>query len=151
MDTIKRIVGGLLVIHGGICGLFTIIEHLFQNAIGWDVTSLGYSPVWLYLDPGTAAGVALGVGFAWHRKLMMQRGRRDGDSGNGGVTRDYLEANALFYGFLFVAILFYRLFFGDLTDSNALPAAADVEWSIVYGLYPLLAVALGIGLARGRG
>ena len=151
MDSIKRVVGILLVIHGGACGVFTIIEHLFQAATGLADSELGYSPVWMYLDPATAVGVALGVGFALRGKLAMQRERRDGGSGNGGVTRAYLEANVLFYGFLFVAILFYRLFFGDLTESNTLLAAADVEWSIVYGLYPLLAVALGIGLARGRG
>lgn len=152
MDSIKRIVGVLLVVHGVACGGFTIIEHLFQSATGLADSGLGYSPVWLYLDPGTAMGIALGLAFAWRGKLAMQRERQGGGDGNGGgITRGYLEANARFYGFLFVAILFYRLFFGDLTGSNTLPDAADVEWSIVYGLYPLLAASLGVGLMRGRG
>ena len=145
MDIIKRIIGVFLVVHGVACGLFSVIEHLFQSVTGLAYSGLGYSPVWLYLDPATAAGIALGLWFALRGKLAMQR-ERDG----GGITRGYLEANARFYGFLLVAILFYRLFFGDLTGSNTWPAAADVEWSIVYGLYPLLAASLGIALARGR-
>ena len=146
MDIIKRIVGVFLVVHGVACGLFSIIEHLFDYVSGLDASALGYSPVWLYLDPATAVGIALALIFALLRKRAMQR-----DSGAGaGVTRAYLEANALFYGFLFVAILFYRLWLGDLTGRGSFPVAADVQWSIVYALYPLLSVALGLALARGR-
>ena len=146
MDIIKRIIGVFLVIHGVACGLFSIIEHLFDYVSGLDASALGYSPVWLYLDPATAVGIALALLFALLRKMAMQR---DGSAG-AGITRAYLEANALFYGFLFVAILFYRLWFGDLTGRGSFPVAADVQWSIVYALYPLLSVALGIALARGR-
>ena len=146
MDIIKRIIGVFLVIHGVACGLFSIIEHLFDYVSGLDASALGYSPVWLYLDPATAVGIALALIFALLRKMAMQRDGRDG----AGITRAYLEANALFYGFLFVAILFYRLWFGDLTGRGSFPVAADVQWSIVYTLYPLLSVALGIALARGR-
>ena len=146
MDIIKRIIGVFLVIHGVACGLFSIIEHLFDYVSGLDASALGYSPVWLYLDPATAVGIALALLFALLRKMATQR---DGSAG-AGITRAYLEANALFYGFLFVAILFYRLWLGDLTGRGSFPVAADVQWSIVYALYPLLSVALGIALARGR-
>ena len=145
MDIIKRIIGVFLVIHGAACGLFSIIEHLFDYVSGLGVSALGYSPVWLYLDPATAVGIALALLFALLRKMAMQR-----SSAGAGITRAYLEANALFYGFLFVAILFYRLWLGDLTGRGSFPVAADVQWSIVYALYPLLSVALGIALARGR-
>ena len=144
MDISKRIIGVFLVIHGAACGLFSIIEHLFDYVSGLDASALGYSPVWLYLDPSTAVGIALALIFALLRKMAMQR------DGSAGITRAYLEANALFYGFLFVAILFYRLWLGDLTGRGSFPVAADVQWSIVYALYPLLSVALGIALARGR-
>ena len=146
MDIIKRIIGVFLAIHGAACGLFSIIEHLFDYVSGLDASALGYSPVWLYLDPATAVGIALALLFALLRKMATQRD----DSAGAGITRAYLEANALFYGFLFVAILFYRLWFGDLTGRGSFPVAADVQWSIVYALYPLLSVALGIALARGR-
>ena len=146
MDIIKRIIGVFLVIHGVACGLFSIIEHLFDYVSGLDASALGYSPVWLYLDPATAVGIALALLFALLRKMAMQR---DGSAG-ASITRAYLEANALFYGFLFVAILFYRLWLGDLTGRGSFPVAADVQWSIVYALYPLLGIALGIALARGR-
>ena len=149
MDIIKRIIGAFLVIHGVACGLFSIIEHLFDYVSGLDASALGYSPVWLYLDPATAVGIALALLFALLRKMAMQRDGRDGSAG-AGITRAYLEANALFYGFLFVAILFYRLWLGDLTGRGSFPVAADVQWSIVYALYPLLSVALGLALARGR-
>ena len=146
MDIIKRIIGVFLVIHGVACGLFSIIEHLFDYVSGLGVSALGYSPIWLYLDPATAVGIALALLFALLRKMAMQRDSRDG----AGITRAYLEANTLFYGFLFVAILFYRLWLGDLTGRGSFPVAADVQWSIVYALYPLLSVALGLALARGR-
>ena len=147
MDIIKRIIGALLVIHGFACGLFYIIEHPFHYVSGMDVVGVGYqehAQVWLYLNPATAVGIALALLFTLLRKIAMQR---DGSAGT-GITRAYLETNVLFYGFLIVAIWFYRLWFGELTGDGLIPVA--YEGSIVYALYPLMSVAFGIALTRGR-
>lgn len=145
MDIIKRSVGVYLIASGLAAGALTIVETLFHD-IG---AAMGYSRLWLYVDPATAVGIALGLAFALLDKLAMQRNRGNGGNG-GGITRDYLEANVRFYGLLFVALLFYRLWFGDLTGNGGFPVAADVTWGILYGLYVMLSVALGIDLARGR-
>lgn len=145
MDIIKRIVGAYLIASGLAAGALTIVETLFHD-IG---AAMEYSRLWLYIDPATAVGIALGLAFALLDKRAMQRNR--GNDGNGGgITRDYLEANVRFYGLLFVALLFYRLWFGDLTGNGGFPVAADVTWGILYGLYVMLSLSLGIGLARGR-
>lgn len=148
MDIIRRIAGVYLIASGLAGGALTIVETLFHDIDA----AMGYSPLWLYIDAATAVGIALALLFALLSKFAMQRnaGNRSNGGNGGGITRDYLEANVRFYGLLLVALLFYRLWFGDLTGNGGFPVAADVTWGIVYGLYVMLAVSLGIDLARGR-
>lgn len=137
-NIVRRAAGAVLVVSASASALLTVVEHLYR-----DVNALGYSTAWDYVDPLTAAGVALGLVFTGLLKRETYRA-----AGVDRVTRRCLETNVLFYGFLFVGILFYRLWFGDLTGHTAFPVADDVTWNFVYGLYPLLAGALGVRLLR---
>ena len=138
MGLVKRIVAAYLILHAAATALFTAIEPLFN-----DIIANGYHEIWRYLDPMTAAGIVLGIIFAAAGKFA---GRADGER----PLFSRLAIDAKFYGFLFVALLFYRNLFGDLTGNGpAFPQSSDIQWAIIYALYPLLAVSLAVTLWRG--
>ena len=134
MGLVKRIVAAYLTLHAATTALFTAIEPLFN-----DIIANGYHEIWRILDPMTAVGIALGIIFAF--------------AGRAGEERPLfsrLSVDAKFYGFLFVALLFYRNLFGDLTGNGpAFPQSVDAQWAIIYALYPLLAASLAVSLWRG--
>ena len=139
MVLIKRIAAAYLLLHAATTALFTAIEPLYHDII----ETGAYSEVWRYLDPMTGAGIALGIIFAAAGKFA---GRANGER----PLFSRLSVDAKFYGFLFVALLFYRNLFGDLTGNGpAFPASVDTQWAIIYALYPLLAVSLAVSLWRG--
>lgn len=140
MGLVKRIVAAYLILHAAATALFTAIEPLFN-----DIIANGYHEIWRILDPMTAAGIVLGIIFAAAGKFA---GRADGER----PLFSRLAIDAKFYGFLFVALLFYRNLFGDLTGNGpAFPASVDTQWAIIYALYPLLAVSLAVTLWRRPG
>ena len=69
------------------------------------------------------------------------------------MTREYLTANTLFYGFLFVSILFFWNWFN--LRSPAFTAIGDdavsLVWIVIDALLPLVTGAMGVHLARGGG
>lgn len=137
MGLVKRIAAAYLLLHAAATALFTAIEPLYHNII-----ANGYSEVWRYLDPMTGAGIALGIIFA-------AAGKFAGRAGGERPLFARLSVDAKFYGFLFVALLFYRNLFGDLTGNGpAFPQSSDIQWAIIYALYPLLAVSLAVSLWR---
>ena len=137
MGLIKRIVAAYLMLHAAATAVFTVIEPLFN-----DIIANGYHEIWRILDPMTAAGIVIGIIFAAIGKFA---GRADGER----PLFSRLAIDAKFYGFLFVALLFYRNLFGDLTGNGpAFPASVDTQWAIIYALYPLLAVSLAVSLWR---
>ena len=151
MGIINRIVGAYLILHGAVTALFTIIEPLYNNiGASGNIGGSGYDEVWNYLDPMTGAGIILGIIFAATGKWA---GGRGGDNGDGEARPLFprLVADVRFYGFLFLALLFFRVYFSTITGNVAYPQAADVQWSIIYALYPLLAGALAVSLWRRDG
>lgn len=138
MHLVKWAVGAFLILHGAAAALFSMAEPLYH-----DTKSLGYSPVWAYLDPMTLAGILLGAVFAG---LQM---RAAAANSGGGWTGQRVTASLLFYGFLFVGIAFYREYFAELTGRIAFDVSADVIYTILYAIYPLLAVTSGVRLLRG--
>ena len=131
-----------------ICGLYlfavavlvavhTVAEPLY-HASG---PGQPYSPFWTIVNPLTALAIVLGAVFSYTRK----RGVEGED-----VTREFLVANTLFYGFLFVGIMFFCNWFNLL--SPAFTAIGDetvsLVWILVDAGVPLLAGAAGIHLLR---
>ena len=79
-----------------VVAVHTIVEPLYHVSS----EAQPYSATWGILNAMMI--VALGVGIIYG---YLRKSRADSD-GN-GVTREYLAANTLFYGFLFVSILFF--------------------------------------------
>lgn len=106
-----------------------------------------YAPLWDVLDPVMVVAVALGAVLAWRRKRAADR-RTDGTA-----IREYLAANALFAGFLFVGVLLLRNWFDQLTPGSAAAGADTVvlTWLLVDAALPVLCGATGAGLWTGKG
>ena len=93
---IRRTCGLFLVAVAVAVALHTVIEPLYH--LSSEIQP--YSPLWNILDPLMVAAVGLGVIFAYLRKRVVDRQRDEA-----AVTRQWLVANIMFYGLLFVAIL----------------------------------------------
>jgi hypothetical protein len=89
--------------------------------------------------------VVLGVVFGCIRKKAV-----DSEEGSGAITREFLAANTLFYGFLSVGILLLWNWFNEL--SPAFTAAGEdttaLVWILIDTALPLLSGTMGIFLLR---
>lgn len=152
-DMLKRGIGVYLIIAAVAVGGYFMTEPLH-----WTSTeSAPYSPIWdVALDPLAAAAILLGLVFASIGKRAVDR-----EGGDGAVTWERLSANALFYGFLFVGMLFYWDWFSGAGwnwfrggDSARYTAGGDVTfitiWIVVYAAFSVLAGTMGVALLRGR-
>ena len=138
MNIVRRIAGIILVIVAVAVAVHTIVEPLYFDS---SLSGSGYSEsIWAILNPLMALTVILGVIFAYIRKRDAE-----GD-GNEAVTREFLTANTVLYGFLFVGILFFWNWFNLLSPAyNAIgPDAVSLTWIIIDAGLPLLAGAQGI-------
>lgn len=143
MDTLKRIIGIFFVLMAVVVAVHTVIEPLYHTS------SKGqpYSSLWDILDPLMALAIALGLIFSYCRKKAADR-----QGGGAAVTGEFIAANAQFYGFLFVGILFFWNWFNLL--SPAFTAAgedtASLVWILIDASLPLLLGATGAFLLRGK-
>ena len=134
---LKKFCGVYLIAVAVVVAVHTVVEPLYH------VSGPGqaYSPFWTILDPLMALAIVLGVIFGYTRK-----------QGCGGeeVTREFLVSNTLFYGFLFVGILFFWSWFNLLSpDFTAIgDQTASLVWIIIDAALPLFAGVTGIHLLR---
>lgn len=140
----SRIGGVFLLAVAVIVAVHTVVEPLYHVS----AEDQPYSPVWEVLDPIMVVAVALGAVVAWRRK---QRVDEEGD--DAPVTRAYLAANVLFFGFLFIGILLLWSWLNLLSPgfTAAGPETASVIWMIIDAGLPLLCGATGVGLWRSAG
>ena len=143
MEMFKRIVGAFLVILGVAVAVHTIAEPLYHAS----TEARPYGPLWDILNPFMAVGLVLGALFAHLRSRGV-----DGDGG-GPVTREFLVAKTLFYGFLFVGILFFWNWFNLRSPAFTAvgPETVSLVWIIVDATLPLLSVAMGLSLLKSGG
>ena len=141
MDTLRRIIGVVLIVIGAVVAAHAIIEPLYYASSETSPTS----PIWNIINPFMALAVVLGVIFSYIRKRGVDH------EGGAPVTREFLAANALFYGFLFVGILFFWNWFNiqnpDFTGVGL--DAISLVWGFIDAALPLLSGALGLSLLRG--
>ena len=139
---IRKILGWTLIVMAITVAVHTVIEPLYH------VSEPGqpYSPLWEPLDLLMALAWAVGLVFASLRKRAVDR------EGSETVTREYLAANVLFYGFLAVGILFLWSYFSLLNPgySPAGPDTASVLWMLIDATLPLLFGAMGVNLLQER-
>lgn len=143
MGAANRVAGAVLIVIAAIVAAHTIAEPWYHLS----TPEQPYSPLWTYIDPLSALAVALGLIFGFARKRAF-----DGELGAVPATWGRLASNTLFYGFVFVGIMFFTDWFSLLNANyTALNAsAASILWTLVDALLPILAGALGAALLRGE-
>ncbi len=142
MDTLKQLSGIFLVLVAIAVAVHTAVEPLYH------VSGEGqpYSPFWDILNPLMALAIALGVIFGYCRKKAA-----DSEGGSAVVTREFVAANAQFYGFLFVGILFFWNYFITLSPTFTAAGGDTISlvWILIDAMLPLLTGAMGMFLLRG--
>ena len=121
MKDLKRLIGVVLIVIAAIVGIHTVIEPVYHT--GDDASS-----AWIWINYLSAISIIVGLIFGY---IRMRR------ADAGASVQEFIAANTVFYGFLFVAILFFRNWFGitigqDFTaisaDVRSLRATPAVEW-----------------------
>ena len=138
---LMRVIGALFVAVGFVVAIHTVVEPLYHVS-GPDSP---YSALWTYINPLMALAVIAGVVLGCRRKMAV-----DAEGDDAPVTRAYVAANALLYGFLFVGILFFFNWFNYMTPSYTAvgPDAMAVIWALVDAALSLLCLAMGLALWR---
>ena len=131
MERLTRLVGGVLLAIGAVVAVHPIIEPLYHVSSA----ASPYSPMWRIIDPLEALAVVLGVIGGYIRKRSVAH------DGEAPITREYLAANALFYGFLFVGILFFWNWF-NLLRPEFTAVGTDTS-DVVWGVHQRRAAAVG--------
>ena len=141
MDIFRRSVGVVLVVIGAVVAVHMVVEPLYHASS----EASPYSPIWSIINPFMALAVVLGVIFGYIRK-------RDVDQEGGGapISREFLSANTLFYGFLFVGILFFSNWFNLLSpDFTAVGTdTVSLVWAFIDAALPLISGVMGLSLLK---
>ena len=142
MTTLTKVIGAVLILIGALVAVHTVVEPLYHASS----QASPYSPNWSTINPLMAIAIALGLIFSCMRKQEVDR-----EGGNAPVTRAYLAANTIFYGLLFIGILFFFNWFNLQSPAyNAVgPDAVSVIWAVIDAALPLLLGAQGVTMLRG--
>ena len=142
MDIFRRSVGVVLIVIGAVVAVHMVVEPLYHASS----EASPYSPIWSIINPFMALAVVLGVIFGYIRKRDV-----DHEGGGAPISREFLSANTLFYGFLFVGILFFSNWFNLLSpDFSAVGTdAVSLVWAFIDAALPLLTGVMGLSLLKG--
>ena len=139
MEALKRIIGIVLIVIAAIVALQTIFEPVYHTS----TDDSPYSSAWDYINPLSAISIILGLIFSC---IYMSR-----LSENSSV-QEFIGANSLFYGFIFVAIIFFWNWFGiSGVGSDFTAVGMDTRaliWILFDAILPPLNIAMGISLLR---
>lgn len=139
----RQIIGVILIVIAAVVAIHTIVEPLYFDS---SQTESGYSEgVWAIINLLTALGIIVGTALSFLRKRAVDA--------EGGITWDRLAASVLFYGFVFVGILFFWNWFNMLSPgfSAIHPAAIQLIWIVIDAGFPILAASLGMRVFKGTG
>ena len=137
---LNRVGGVFLIAIGVLVAVHTVVEPLYHTS----ETGQPYSQVWEVLNPLMALAILLGLRVSYVRKKAEV-----GDA----VTRSFLLANTLFYGLLFVGIMFLWNWFTILSPGY-LAAGSDTNslvWIFIDASLPLLLCATGSAMLTAAG
>ena len=142
MNSLKRLIGFLLILIGVVVALHTVIEPVYYTS----TEDRPYSPVWDYINPLSAISVIVGLIFGY-----LRLSRTDEES----PLQEFIAANTLFYGFIFAGILFFWNWFA-ISDFGLdfTPIGMDTRtlvWILFDAILPPLNIAMGAHLLRARG
>ena len=122
MSAVRRIAGALMILSAAAVAFFAMFDPFFDDNIF----------VWTYLNPIMFVALALGTLVAFHIK-------RDAAASVDASAMRRLEAGALFYGFLFVDILFMSNWLDAMLDDSQ----RDVRFLVWYFINAILPVMVG--------
>ncbi len=140
MASLLKIIGVFLILVAAAVAIHTVIEPLYHTSTDENPYN---ASVWTYINVLSAISVVLGIILSYNRMSKVNE--------NSSV-QEFIAANTLFYGFMFVAIFFFWNWFGiqkfaeDFTAVGA--ETRSIVWIIVDALLPLLNGALGAHLLR---
>ena len=141
MDIFRRSVGVVLIVIGAVVAVHMVVEPLYHASS----EASPYSPIWSIINPFMALAVVLGVIFGYIRKRDV-----DQEGGRAPISREFLSANTLFYGFLFVGILFFSNWFNLLSpDFTAVGTdTVSLVWAFIDAALPLISGVMGLSLLK---
>lgn len=142
MHIVRRIIGAVLILLAALVAVYFV-------ATEYDVVSSSFALArlsWSVLNYLMAIGIVLGLVFAWIRKRAVEAKGLSND-----VTRPYLEANVLFYAFMFAALLFFWNWFDRLAGGDVFQDSVTrrIAWIMLDAVFPLITGAMGMYLWRG--
>ena len=141
MDALKRVFAVIL----GLCAL-AVAGHYILSPL-YAASGSAVLALWYYLD--ILMAVSLVIALVFQGQNLRAAAAAGGDGG--GLSRERLAANALFYVTLLVALWFFRNWF-DLLTSNPLgnqSVATQMVWDLIDGLLPIVLGITAIRLWRG--
>ena len=141
---LSRIGGYYLIAIAVVVAVHAVVEPLYHAS----ASGQPYSPVWSILNPLMTIAIVLGVAVAWRCKRAVDR---EGDGAP--VSRAFLTANAMFYGFVFFGILYVWNWFNLMSPGFTAIAEGTVSlvWIVVDAALPLLWGTAGFALLRDGG
>ena len=139
MESLKRVIGIVLIVIALIVAIQTIIEPIYHTS----TDDSPYSSAWDIINWLSAISIILGLIFGY----MRMRG-----IGEDSSVQEFIAANTLFYGFIFTAIIFFWNWFGIMgigADFTAVPhGTRSLVWILFDAILPPLNIAMGISLLR---
>ena len=136
MAALKRLAALYVFAVGGAIALHFLITRFYDPE--WVDASL---PIWQILNPLQVIGLAIVLVVAYGRKRNL-----DADDASAAISREYLEANVVFY---FAAALFQALLWNWFGVQWADPATSDNQlWVLIDVTLPLLLYSTGLRLWR---
>ena len=139
MESLKRVIGIVLIVIAAIVALQTIFEPIYHTS----TDDSPHSSAWDYINPLSAISIILGLIFSCiHMSRLSEN----------SSAQEFIGVNSLFYGFIFVAIIFFWNWFG-ISGVGADFTAVGMDtraliWILFDAILPPLNIAMGISLLR---
>lgn len=142
MEGLKRFIGVVLIVIAVIVALQTILEPIYHTS-STEEGANKYSSTWDYINPLSAISIILGLIFGYIRLSGV---------GADSSVQEFIAANTLFYGFIFIAIIFFWNWFGIMEFASDFTGVSHstrgLVWILVDAILPPLNIAMGIHLMR---
>ena len=139
MESLKRVIGVVLIVIAMIVAIQTIIEPIYHTS----TDDSPHSSAWDIINPLSAISIILGLIFGYIRISSV---------GADSSVQEFIAANTLFYGFIFTAIIFFWNWFGIMSIASDFTAVGmdtrSLVWILFDAIFPPLNIAMGISLLR---